>query len=598
MYKKILIANRGEIACRIARTLRNMGIAVATVHSTADAQALHVQEIGESILIGKGPARESYLDIDAVIRAAQAVGADAIHPGFGFLSENPQLARRCSEVGIAFIGPSPQVLELFGDKATAKALAQQHNIPTAGGLLEPTDDIDKIMAAVQALKLPCIVKAVAGGGGKGMRVIRSLDQAKDAAMAAIREGLSSFGDGRLIVERYLNQPRHIEVQILGDGQGGVIHLFDRECSLQRRHQKVVEEAPVCSISDTMRQTLWNHAVTLGKATNYLGLGTVEFAVTEDAAVFLEVNPRLQVEHPVTECITGLDLVELQVMTVFERRLPLRQDQLRAAQGHAVQARLYAEDPEQGFLPSTGRIQALRFCDSVRTDTGVTVGSEISSYYDPMIAKVIAHDTTRNKALNRLRSALWETSVLGVTSNRGFLLGLLADPRVQSNEVNTETIDKWLADKGPQKEDDRHVAALMAIWRSVTHRSGGPSGAWHDNGLTGWRMFRGAHSDEITLRYGVTSASTKWRVGFGASTREGEWPVRVNDHVFFVSVDPIMTNGSHVVSMDGHSLQFESVCLEQRDGAPWGMRNSPWTLTRFIRRLAVAVLTTLDWSLLR
>ncbi len=565
MYKKILIANRGEIACRIARTLRKMGIAVATVHSTADAQALHVQEIGESILIGEGPARESYLDVDAVIQAAQAVGADAIHPGFGFLSENPLLARRCSEVGIAFIGPSPQVLELFGDKATAKALAQQHDIPTAGGLLEPSDDIEKIMAAVQALPLPCIVKAVAGGGGKGMRVIRSLDQARDAALAAIREGLSSFGDGRLIVERYLSQPRHIEVQILGDGQGGVIHLFDRECSLQRRHQKVLEEAPVSSIPDSMRQKLWKHAVTLGQATRYLGLGTVEFAVTEDAAIFLEVNPRLQVEHPVTECITGLDLVELQVRTVFEGRLPLHQDELTAT-GHALQARLYAEDPEQGFLPSTGRILALRLDGSVRTDTGVAVGSEISAYYDPMIAKIIAHDSTRIKALHRLSAALWETSVLGVTSNRGFLLGLLADPRVQANAVNTETIDQWLAERGPHKEDERHVAALMALWRAVTQRGGAASNAWHDNGLTGWRMFRGVHADAITLRYAVASAAAKWRVGFGPTTGQGAWPVRVDDQIFNVSVSPATAQGRHLVSVDGHNLQFDSACLAQR---AWG-----------------------------
>ncbi|MCC2673610.1 MAG: Carbamoyl-phosphate synthase chain ATP-binding protein, partial [Ramlibacter sp.] len=350
MFHKILIANRGEIACRIARTVRRMGLQAATIHSSADAAGLHVRDIGESVLVGDAPARSSYLDIAAVVAAARRVGADAVHPGFGFLSENPAFAQACRDAGIAFIGPSPEVLALFGDKAAAKELARQLDIPTAGGMAEPSEDVDALLAAVRELPLPCVLKAAAGGGGKGMRVVREAGEARAAIESAIREGRSAFGDGRLIVERYLSAPRHVEVQILGDGAGGVIHLHDRECTLQRRFQKVVEEAPVTSIPDAQRESLWTHALALGRATRYLGLGTVEFAVTADGAVFLEVNPRLQVEHPVTETVTGLDLVALQIETVATGRLPLAQAEVPRPRGVAVQARLYAEDPSQGFLP--------------------------------------------------------------------------------------------------------------------------------------------------------------------------------------------------------------------------------------------------------
>jgi acetyl/propionyl-CoA carboxylase alpha subunit len=310
MFRKVLIANRGEIAIRIARTLRRMGIAVATVHSRVDANALHVREIGESVLLGPAPARESYLAIGKVVDAARRVGADAVHPGFGFLSENAAFAQACANAGMTFIGPSPQALALFGDKAAAKQLAAKLGIPTAGGLLEPTEDVDALLAATAKLTLPFILKAAAGGGGKGMRVVRERAGTKAHIEAAIREGRSAFDDGRLIAESYLPQARHVEVQILGDGQGNVLHLFDRECSLQRRYQKVVEEAPVSCLPLEQRQALWAHAVAIGRETRYLGLGTVEFAATPKGAVFLEVNPRLQVEHPVTEAILGLDLVQL------------------------------------------------------------------------------------------------------------------------------------------------------------------------------------------------------------------------------------------------------------------------------------------------
>ncbi|WBY03579.1 biotin carboxylase N-terminal domain-containing protein [Ramlibacter tataouinensis] len=568
MYKKILVANRGEIACRMARTFRRLGAGVATVHSSADAQALHVREIGESVLIGEGPARQSYLDIEAVVRAAQRVGADAIHPGFGFLSENPELARRCAAAGLAFIGPAPETLELFGDKARAKALAQQLGIPTAGGLLEASDDPQTVLRAIEALPPPCIVKAVAGGGGKGMRVLRSREHAAEAVAAAIREGRSSFGDGRVIVERYLSRPRHVEVQILGDGRGGVIHLGDRECSLQRRHQKVVEEAPAASVPLALRERLWAHAVALGEATQYLGLGTVEFAVTDEGAVFLEVNPRLQVEHPVTECVTGLDLVELQVRTVCERRLPLRQPEVPALRGHAVQARLYAEDPEQGFLPSTGTIHVFEAGPGVRVDAGVVAGNEISPHYDPMIAKLIAHGTTRQEALDALRHALQATTLLGVTSNRGFLLELLAEPLVQANAVHTETIDEWLAARGTPAPESRHVAAALALWR-LANQPPAPAGAWGDPDLAGWRMHRGHADIPVTLRYQVSTPTASWRIGFGAPAEGGAWQVRVDDQVHRVSVQPLADGHAHRVDVDGSTWIVAAVSLPRRLWAQLG-----------------------------
>ncbi len=563
MFKKVLIANRGEIACRIARTLQAMNIAVATVHSSADANALHVREIGESICIGEGPARESYLHIDAVLAAARQVGADAIHPGFGFLSENPEFARRCTQEGISFIGPSAQTLELFGNKAAAKAMAHQLGIPIARGMLEGTDNVQAVLDALQTIPLPCIVKAVAGGGGKGMRVIRKQESAREEIEAAIREGRSSFGDGRVIVEQYLSAPRHIEVQILGDGTGNMVHLYDRECSLQRRHQKVVEEAPVSSISLSLREQLWQHAVALGAAVNYLGLGTVEFAVTDDAVIFLEVNPRLQVEHPVTEGILGLDLVQLQVSTVADKALAIQQQDIPLPSGQAMQVRLYAEDAAQGFMPSTGTIRAFHVGNGVRVDSGVEAGSDISPHYDPMLAKLIAHRSTRMQAIAALRNALLHTSVLGVVSNRSFLMGLLAVPQVVDNQVNTETIDHWLKSHGDAVDNPRHIAAIMAVWRRSQRPSNPSVAAWGDAALDGWRIQRSAkpQTDAILYRYQVASAHGKWRVGFGQTSADGRWPVLVDDRLYLVRLAP--SGQDWLVQLDSVSLHVSAACTGDR-----------------------------------
>ncbi|MBC7376046.1 MAG: ATP-grasp domain-containing protein [Burkholderiaceae bacterium] len=574
MFKKILIANRGEIACRIARTARRMGLRVATVHSDADAEGLHVREIGESVLIGPGPARQSYLDIGAVLAAAQRVGADAVHPGYGFLSENPEFARRCAAVGIAFIGPSPEALALFGDKAAAKKLAVRLGIPTAGGLDEPSDDVDVLLRAVAHMPAPYILKAVAGGGGKGMRVVRDAAQAREAIEAAIREGRSSFGDGRLIAERYLAAPRHVEVQILGDGQGQVLHLYDRECSLQRRYQKVVEEAPVTSLPLAVREQLWAHAVALGQAAGYLGLGTVEFAVTGGSAVFLEVNPRLQVEHPVTEAVTGLDLVELQIRAVAEGRLPFTQDALAPPRGVAVQARLYAEDAAQGFLPSTGRVDVFEAAAGLRTDAGVTSGSTISPHYDPMIAKLIACADSRPVALLRLREGLAQTTVLGVTSNRGFLLELLADAEVVGNRVTTEFIDGWLVGSDAGAGAAPHgaqvaaqVAALMALWLARQRAAPSPAaGAWYDAALTGWRTACGGADRDAAATYKVSSSSGTWKIGFGPAPRAGEFVVHVDGAQHHVAAPDAMSSSWQAVTVDGLTLRMRAHCAAGRASA--------------------------------
>lgn len=575
MFRKMLIANRGEIACRIARTLSGMNIAMATVHSDADADALHVQKIGESICIGAAPAHESYLDIDAVLDAARRVGADAIHPGFGFLAENPIFAQRCADAGITFIGPTAEALRLFGDKAASKAIARQLGIPTAGGSEEATDDVDRILDEVHSTPLPCIVKAAAGGGGKGMHIISDASEARVTIETAIREGRSAFGDGRVIIERYLTQPRHIEVQILGDGRGNVIHLYDRECSLQRRHQKVIEEAPVSSISDALRQKLWEHSVALGKSVNYLGLGTVEYAVSGEDTVFLEVNPRLQVEHPVTEAIVGLDLIELQIRAVAESRLTLNQTEVPQPMGYAVEARLYAEDATQRFLPSTGTIETFEVDPRVRVDAGVAAGCSISSHYDPMIAKLIAHGDTRASTLHQLRQAIMHTTVLGVTSNRSFLIDLLDMPQVKTGNIHTETIDEWLAATEKSFSAAADVASLMAVWRRRIHRQQASTNAWTDPALTGWRMRRStmneADIEHIVLRYEVKSSTGRWRVGFGATLEDGSWPVRVDDGIFNVKCVQSLDTHNELLAIDGQTLRLATACQANRAWASFSNR---------------------------
>ena len=513
MFRKILVANRGEIACRIARTCRKLGIQVATVHSAADRAALHVRDIGESVAIGAAPASESYLVIDRIVEAALRVGADAVHPGYGFLAENGDFAEALAKKGIAFIGPSPDVLRQFGNKASAKQIAKLAGVPVVPGTDRPSASIEEIERAVAGMQLPVLLKAAAGGGGKGMRVVTSAATAPADIQAAMREGKSSFGDPSLIVEQFLPDARHIEVQILGDGKGNVVHLFDRECSLQRRHQKVIEEAPVLSLDPALRESILAHAVRLGARVRYAGLGTVEFIVKDGNAFFLEVNPRIQVEHPVTESVTGLDLVELQIRAVADGVLPLEQTDVTVS-GVAIEARLYAEDADNGFLPSTGTIENLRLTDMVRVDAGISAGMAITPYYDPMIAKLIATAATRTEAYARLDAALLDCTVSGVTTNLTFLRRIVSDSSVRANEVHTGTIDAMVASDVQEHFGlDAHIAAGLWLWSRRSERIwGGPEG------LTGWRLGSGTPEPASAPAIHLSAPGRSHDVTFGYAGR--------------------------------------------------------------------------------
>ena len=490
--RNVLIANRGEIACRIARTCRARGLGVATIHSSADARARHVREIGESVLVGGAAASDSYLRIDAVLAAARTVGADAIHPGYGFLAENPDFCRAVEAAGLCFIGPSADTLEGFGDKAAAKQAASANGVPTIPGSDGALHDPQAIGAAALTMGLPLLLKAAAGGGGRGQRVVRDADTLAADIEAALREARSAFGESGLILERLIENARHVEVQIAGDGQGRVIHLFERDCSLQRRHQKVIEEAPAPGLAPALLERIRADAVRLCASVGYRGLGTVEFLVQRDDYWFLEVNPRLQVEHPVTEAVTGLDLVALQLRIAAGDGLGLSQDDVRL-RGHAVEARIYAEDPRAGFAPSTGLIRGLTLPDGMaRIESGVDDGDEITPYYDAMIAKLVTLGPDRAAAFASLEAALDGTAVGGLTANIAFLKALVRRPEVRSCDLHTRLIDTVLDDiLGAGEDADRErlrAAVATTVWL-LSQR--GTEGTWQAAALTGWRLGTGA-----------------------------------------------------------------------------------------------------------
>ena len=473
MLSSVLIANRGEIAVRIIRTARRMGLRTIAVYSDADANAMHVRLADEAYPIGPAPARESYLVIDRIIEAARRSGAEAIHPGYGFLSERAEFADACAEAGIVFIGPPANAIRAMGLKDGAKSLMQRAGVPVVPGYHGANQDPKFLKEKAYEIGYPVLIKAVAGGGGKGMKKVEKLVDFDEALASAQREAASSFGDPRVLIEKYVQAPRHIEIQVFGDSQGNVVHLFERDCSLQRRHQKVIEEAPAPAMPPAMREAMGRAAVEAAKAVGYVGAGTVEFiadgsnGLQADKFYFMEMNTRLQVEHPVTEAITGQDLVEWQIRVASGERLPLLQDEL-AIHGHAVEARLYAEDPERGFLPSTGRLHTLEFGDGegVRVDTGVEAGAEVSPFYDPMIAKVIAFGETRDEALDRLGAVLGRTVVAGPRTNLAFLKALTEAPGFRSGAFDTGFIDRNLAALGavPRPADPATVrlAALKLV----------------------------------------------------------------------------------------------------------------------------------------
>ncbi len=452
MFRSLLIANRGEIAVRVMRTAQRMGLRTIAVYSDADAGAMHVALADEAVRIGPAAARESYLSIEAVLAAAKATGAEAIHPGYGFLSENAKFAEACAAAKIAFVGPPPSAIRAMGLKDRAKALMRDAGVPVVPGYLGDDQSPSHLAAEAAKIGYPVLIKAVAGGGGKGMRRVEAAADFDAALESAKREAKSAFNDDRVLIEKYVSRPRHIEVQVFADAHGNAVHLFERDCSLQRRHQKVIEEAPAPGMSEAMRASIGAAAVKAAQAVNYVGAGTVEFiadaseGLRPDRIWFMEMNTRLQVEHPVTEAITGLDLVEWQLLVASGRKLPKQQHELKI-KGHAIEARLYAEDPRKGFLPSIGALQRLRFGDAenIRIDTGVREGDAVTPFYDPMIAKVIACDDDRKGAAARLATSLAHTQVAGVATNAGFLVRALRNNAFLAGDIDTGFIDRHLND---------------------------------------------------------------------------------------------------------------------------------------------------------
>ena len=492
MFKKILIANRGEIACRVIATARKMGIATVAVYSEADKEARHVQLADEAVLLGPAPSRESYLVADKIIAAAKQTGAQAIHPGYGFLSENEEFAARCEKEGIAFIGPKAHSIAAMGDKIASKKLANEARVNTIPGYNDAIDTAEQAVEIAKGIGYPVMIKASAGGGGKGLRVAFNDKEAFEGFSSCRNEARNSFGDDRVFIEKYVLEPRHIEIQILGDSHGHVVYLNERECSIQRRHQKVIEEAPSPFISDATRKAMGEQAVALAKAVKYQSAGTVEFVVGKDQDFyFLEMNTRLQVEHPVTECITGLDLVEQMIRVAAGEKLSFTQADVKR-DGWAIECRINAEDPFRNFLPSTGRLVRFQPPEQtmvqahtepllgVRVDTGVKEGGEIPMFYDSMIAKLIVHGRDRNEAIAKMREALNGFVIRGISSNIPFQAALLAHPKFVSGEFNTGFIAEhysqgFFAEDVPHNDPDFLVALAAFVRRKSRERAATLSG---------------------------------------------------------------------------------------------------------------------------
>jgi 3-methylcrotonyl-CoA carboxylase alpha subunit len=528
MFSSLLIANRGEIACRIIRTARAMGIRTVAVHSDADARALHVRLADEAVHIGPAPARESYLLGERIIAAARQTGAEAIHPGYGFLSENAEFAEAVKAAGLIWVGPNPYSIRAMGLKDAAKKLMQDAGVPVTPGYMGDDQGEARLQAEADAIGYPVLIKAVAGGGGKGMRKVDASGDFAEALASCRREAAASFGDDRVLIEKYILSPRHIEVQVFGDAHGNVVHLFERDCSLQRRHQKVVEEAPAPGMDPSTREAICAAAVRAARAVNYVGAGTIEFiadgsagedggsGLRADRIWFMEMNTRLQVEHPVTEEITGVDLVEWQLRAAAGERLPLAQEDLTIT-GHAMEVRLYAEDPAKGFLPATGALDSLWLSGQVRVDSGVEQGDSITPFYDPMIAKLIAHGATRDEARRRLMDALDDSFVAPLRTNKGFLYECLDHPGFASGEVDTGLIarageDLIPAAKPSQAAADAAAQRLRRDWLGW-HARGQEREFRH--GLFGFRLNRAPESrialwSEGHFKPGDTTATSQLR----------------------------------------------------------------------------------------
>ena len=571
MFKKILIANRGEIACRVIATARKMGIATVAVYSDADKDARFVQMADEAVRLGPPPSRESYLLGDKIIEAAKATGAEAIHPGYGFLSENEAFARKCEEEGVIFIGPKHEAIAAMGDKIASKRLAKQAGVSTIPGYNEPIESAEKAVEIAKGIGYPVMIKASAGGGGKGLRVAFDDKEAHEGFDSCRNEARNSFGDDRVFIEKFVEQPRHIEIQVLGDAHGNVIYLNERECSIQRRHQKVIEEAPSPFISEETRKAMGEQAVALAKAVKYQSAGTVEFVVGKNQDFyFLEMNTRLQVEHPVTECITGLDLVEQMIRVAAGERLAIAQADVKKV-GWSIECRINAEDPFRNFLPSTGRLVRFQPPEQtlfqgqpsteygVRVDTGVTDGGEISMYYDSMIAKLIVHGKDRNDAIARMREALNGFVIKGVQSNIPFQAALLAHPSFISGNFNTGFINEHYA-QGFRSEDVPHadpyflmaLAARLHMW--YRNRAQGLQGKF-------WEGFQRLPGREfVVCVLGKEGDNRYVSASLGAVTLHAAAPVTIHapegDRVYQILVEQMLGNARVTGQVNGQPFTVQ------------------------------------------
>jgi 3-methylcrotonyl-CoA carboxylase alpha subunit len=506
-FRRLLIANRGEIACRIMRTATRMGLFNIAVFSDADRDAMHVALADDAVRIGPAPATDSYLRIEAVIEAARKAGAEAIHPGYGFFSENADFAQACADAGLVFVGPSPETMRIMGSKSAAKALMQSSGVPVVPGYHDEDQGLATLGAAADRIGYPVLVKASAGGGGRGMRLVTIANELSEAVAGAKREADAAFGNDQVLIEKYLEKPRHIEVQVFGDRHGNVVSLFERECTLQRRHQKVVEEAPSIALPSKWRAEMSAAARAAARAVGYAGAGTVEFIADAAGFYFIEMNTRLQVEHPVTEMITGLDLVEWQLRVAGGEVLPLRQDEI-VAEGHAIEARIYAEDPDKGFLPSTGTIWQFRepAGPGIRVDTGIRVGDAVTPYYDALLAKLIVRGSDRAQALTGMLEALNGFEIAGVSTNLAFLKALLGHPQVVLGEIDTGFIEREfaaIAGKAPSLAPLDLAAACVAVLLreqdGQVSENDGIRSPWERT--DGW-MLAGRRSHRLSFRQGA------------------------------------------------------------------------------------------------
>lgn len=607
MFSSVLIANRGEIAVRVIRTARQMGLRTIAVYSEADRNALHVRLADEAHEIGPAEVTQSYLKADRILEVARRVGAECIHPGYGFLSENAGFAEACEAAGIAFVGPPADAIRAMGLKDAAKRLMADAGVPVVPGYHGEEQGLEHLAAEAAKIGYPVLIKAVAGGGGKGMRKVEQEGDFSDALASAMREAKSAFGDDRVLVEKFVSTPRHVEIQVFADTAGDAVYLFERDCSLQRRHQKVIEEAPAPGMSDSMRAAMGEAAVAAAKAVGYVGAGTVEFiadasqGLREDAFYFMEMNTRLQVEHPVTEMITDQDLVEWQLRVASGEALPLKQNEI-SINGHAVEARLYAEDPGNSFLPSTGTLHMLELPDEgygLRVDSGVEEGGAVSRFYDPMIAKVIAWSQTREAAIARLERAMMDTHVGGIRTNAGFLTRILQTRAFRDGNIDTGFIEAHGASLIPGGEDTAIFALAAAVWmhhleadaRMAAEMSGEPGSAWTD--MSGWQLGPARRSRLNLTINGVPEIldvategddTIVFLVRDGAETVERLSAVRVDDDCVAAlagtrALDGRIAHagGTLYLSADGHQVDIRETDLLERDldgGAGGGLVRAP------------------------